>query len=54
MLHMKNIFHEEIIEKESEEQSLMDNFSIDNIKDLEKLEKSLTDAAKHKVLVSIL
>ncbi|XP_070168227.1 uncharacterized protein [Polyergus mexicanus] len=39
----KCFLHEEILEKEMTEQCLMDNFPIDNIEDLEKLEKSLID-----------
>lgn len=57
MLHKldKCFLHEEILEKEIAEQSLMDNFPIDNIEDLEKFEKSLIDdAIKRKKLVSVL
>lgn len=35
--------YEEILDKQMAEESLMDNFPIDNIEDLEKFEKSLKD-----------
>jgi len=39
----KCFLYDEIVEKQTAEESLMDNFPIDNIEDLEKFEKSLTD-----------
>jgi len=50
----KYFSREEIIEKEIAEQCLMDNFPIDNIEDLEKLEKSfIDDTANRKELVNV-
>lgn len=50
----KCFLHEEILEKKMTEQCLMDNFPIDNIEDLEKLEKSLIDnTINRKELVSV-
>lgn len=46
---------EEILDKQIAEESLMDNFPIDNIEDLEKFEKSLKDnIINRKELVNIL
>lgn len=39
----KYLPHEEILDEEIAEQSLMDNFPINNIEDLEKIEKSITN-----------
>lgn len=57
MIHKLNkcFSHEEILEKEIAEQSIMDNFPIDNIEDLEKFEKSLIDnTINRKELVNAL
>lgn len=50
----KYFLHEEIAEKDIAEQCFMDNYPIDNIEDLEKLEKSLIeDTNNRKELVII-
>ncbi|XP_036150647.1 uncharacterized protein LOC118648440 [Monomorium pharaonis] len=47
----KYFLHEEIAEKDIAEQCFMDNFPIDNIEDLEKLEKSLIENTNRKELI---
>jgi len=51
----KCFLYDEIVEKQTAEESLMDNFPIDNIEDLEKFEKSLIDnSVNRKELVNAL